>query len=310
MFNQFFKHNRHREVPVIGGKFFRRFDGKHCFDLVFENSDGEIKTIARNVEFFAPFSENAVVMPKTVFGKNGYIVVIFVEDGKPVPAIGYISNLGFAVYYKDGDLIKYTKDRYETTIYYKAQLSALGLPEGGTLEFHDDYFCFETEKRAFVKQEFFDYDGNPHYKYRAQYTSQVIMGELKSILSGGMLSAEGPDEYMDIINDVLFNSSCVSPEAVLKLVDAECRFAEPDKEIATALKRLAEGFDKSRVLLFERYIKALLLATDELYGKISIEKVFQRVDVIFDTAVSDYGETVFDDPDCFNNLLLSIDGLE
>ncbi len=309
MFNQFFKHNRHREIPVIGGKFSRRFDGKQFFDLVFENSDGEIKTVARNIEFFAPFLDNAIAIPKTVFGKNGYIVVIFVEEGKLKPAIGYISKLGFVVYYKDGDLIKYTKDRYETIIYYKAQLSALGLPEGGTLEFHDDYFCFETEKRAFVKQEFFDYDGNPHYKYRAQYTSQVVMGELKSILSDGALSVDGPDEYMEIINDVLF-SSCVSPEAVLKLVDAECRFAEPDKEIAAALKRLAEGFDKSRVLLFERYIKALLLATDELYGKISVEKAFQRVDVIFDIAVSDHGEAVFDDPDCFNKLLLKLDEFE
>lgn len=310
MFRQFFKCDRHSEIPVIGGKFSRRFDGKQFFNLVFENSEGDIKTVARNVEMIAPFLDNAIVMPKTVFGKNGYIVVIFVEDGNLKPAIGYISNLGFAVYYKDGDLIKYTKDRYETIIYYKAQLSALGLPEGGTIEFHDDYFCFESERRAFVKQEFFDYEGNPHYKYKAQYTSQVVMGELKSILSGGALSADGPDEYMEIINDVLFSSSCVSPEAVLKLVDAECRFSEPDKEIAAALKRLAEGFDKSRVLLFERYIKALLLATDELYGKISLEKAFQRADVIFDIAVRDYGEAVFDDPDKFNKLMLKLDEFE
>ncbi len=306
MFEQFFDGKRHIEIPVVGGKFSRRFDGKQCFDLVFENSDGETKTVARNVEFFAPFSENAVVIPKTVFGSNGYIVVIFVEDGKLKPAIGYISNQGFVVYYKDGNLIKHTKDRCETIIYYKAQLSDFGLPEGGTLEFHDDYFCFETEKRAFVKQEFFDYEGNPHYKFKAQYTSQVVMGELKSVLSGGALSMDGPDEYMNIINEVLFSYNCVSPEAVLKLVDAECRFAEPDEEIVAALKRLAEGFDKSRVLLFERYIKALLLATDELYKAVSCENVLAKADVIFDTVMAESGEETFDDPERFNTLVLKV----
>ena len=77
MFEQFFDGKRHIEIPVVGGKFSRRFDGKQCFDLVFENSDGETKTVARNVEFLAPFLENAVVIPKTVFGSNGYIVVIY-----------------------------------------------------------------------------------------------------------------------------------------------------------------------------------------------------------------------------------------